>query len=305
MTAFIWIVACIAGLVCWGFMKLISGPVCRSLAARKARLSDRLEAFDGTHGTDTILGPKAQEGVTFLYERMCVVEPSCWVGDPRIPEVVRRYRAIVSGREKDPEGRNVPSPKIGGLPNPDYQRYLKNQCKSIGCADGLKVAFKWARKATREQEIRDGFDEVLRKLGLSERLIPAAITDARLDSYTEAQWREVVKACKRNVEKYGEDLAADMLGQFTEAEILCSEEAAENFDALCRQDVPYEVSREVVRGKLTMEQAERAVSLVEKWDYRWGDAVKEVVEKDATQSADAVLRGIYARKVNPRAKVRG
>lgn len=300
-----WIVAIVLGLVCWGFMRIVCGPVTRSLSGRAARLNDKLEEFSGSYGADKVLGPASEESVARMYERMCVVEPSKWVGDPRIKSVISRYKGIVSGREKDPEGLNVPSPTILGRPNPDYQRYLKNQCKSTAHSEGLKEALKGARKATREQEIRDGFDEALRKMGMPENLIGVAITDARLDSYTEAQWRDVVKACQRVVEKYGEELAIDMLLHFTEAEILCSDEAAETFDAMCRQDIPYTVSCSVVRGELTTEQAQRAVSLVEEWAYDWDAAIKDVVTKDATESADAELRNEYAHKVNPRAKARG
>lgn len=300
---FAWTLAIILGLAAWGFMRLVSKPVSKSLTGRAARLTDSLGEFDGARGADLVLGPACEEGVARLYEKMCVLEPSKWMGDSRIPGIVKKYKAIVSGREQDPEGRNVPSPEILGRPNPDYQRYLKNQRACI--ADGYKTAIKAARKAVREQEIREGFDEVLRKMGLPEGLIPWAITDERLDSYSEEQWRAVVKAMRAVSEKYGEELAKDMLMNFPEAEVLCSDEAAENFDALCQRDVPYNVSCSVVRGNMTMDQAERAASMVEEWDYGWDDAVTEVVTQDATKSVDAELRSIYTRQVNPRAKARG
>jgi hypothetical protein len=297
------IIALVIGFIVAGIMKLVIGPIRKSMTGRDARLDDSLTEFGGSHGADRALGPESEEGVARMYERMCVTEPSRWVGDTRIPGVIKRYRDIVTGREADPEGHNVPSSHLFGRPNPDYLKYLQNQRKHVGSA--WASAVKAARKSVKEQTIRDGFDAALRKMGMPEALIPFAITDDRLDSYTPAQWNAIVKAMRSVCDKYSERLAIDMLSHFSDPDVLCSEESAETFDALCKQDIPFSVSKAVVLGQMTMEQAQRAVELVEEWDYGWDEAVVEVVSKDDSEKTDAALRAMYARKVNPRAKSRG
>jgi len=304
-TVFSWTVSILLGLAAWGFMKLVTRPIRRSMTGRDAQLDDNLKEFGGSYGADRVLGPVATESVVQLYERMCILEPSKWESDPRIDGVVKAYKDIVSGKVADPDGRNVPSSEILGSPNPDYALYLKNQRKILGQVKGLKTALKWSVKAQKEEEIRGGFADALLNMGMSERLVPYAVTDERLDTYDDAQWKAVVKAMRIVSEKYSEDLAVDMLVQFVEPEILCSAEAAETFDALCREDIPFEVSTDVVRGKITVEQAEQAAGLVEDWGYEWKDAVAEVLEKNDRELNDAALRHMYAKRVNPRAKARG
>jgi len=297
---FVWIVSIAVGLIAYGFWKMINKPVQRSLSGRAARLDDRLQEYDGAYGADKLLGPAAQESIARTFERMCVLEPSRWVGDPNLPEVIRRYKAIVSGKEKDPEGRHVPSMTLLGQPNPDYERYLRNQRKTAPDAESAKVAGKWARKALREQKIRDGFDDVLRKMGMPESLIGKAITEYRLDHYTERQWREVVAACRRMAEGHSEEFAGHMLDLFDEAEVLCDEDAAETFGALEEQDVPDEVSVQVVKGQISMEQAEKAAKLVEEWGYNWGEATAEVLDGDRRSEEDTRLRSLYRAKTGGR-----
>lgn len=298
MSLFIFAMSLLFGAVVWAVSLAFRSSVSRSLTARDARLSDSLEEFSGSHGADAVLGDPTEGGVTRMYERMCVLEPSRWVGDPRIPDIIRRYRDIVQGREPDPEGRNVPSATLFGRPNPDYLLYLRSQRRKSVANPAVDNAVKWAYKEKRESEIRDGFWEALGKMGMPEELIPYAVTDSRLDSYSDRQWRDVVAACKRMCERYGEDLAKDMLKLFPEYEVLCSDEAAEKFDALCRQDVPYDVSSLVVRGSITMEQAGRAASLVEDYGYEWDKAVKEVLAEDSKAAKDGILRETYRQMVH-------
>lgn len=293
---FPWILAIVLGFVAWVFMKVVAGPVRRSLTGRQARLSDSLSEFDGARGADMTLGPEAKESVAQMYERMCVLEPSKWHGDPRIPEIVRRYGDIVSGREPDPEGRSVPSAWLFNRPNPDYLRYLRNQNRLRG-GDGMSTAYKWARREKQEHGIREGFGDVLLQMGMTENLLPHALTDERLDSYEEEDWRAVVKAMLAVSERYGEDLAVCMLDIVPDAERLCSNENAEILDALRKQDVDIEVCKAVLLGHMTVEQAERAAELVEVWKYTWQQAVHEVVSADITVATDEILRQQYAEQV--------
>jgi len=290
-----WIIAIVVGVTLYVVHRSSRKLVARSLRGRDPRLSDELSEYDGAHGADQVLGLEVEQGVARLYEQMCVLEPSKWAGDKRIPGIIKRYSDIVSGREADPQGYNVPSTRLLGRVNPDYEKYLKSQRKHT---ESTKEALAHARHGQREQDLRDGFHETLLSMGMPEALVEVAATDARIESYTQEQWQDVIAASKRTSEEYGEDVALDMLALFEGVEVLCSEEAAETYDALRKQGVPVDVSRDVVRGVLTIEQAERASDLVEGHMFGWQEAVKTVVSHDSKCDDDELLRTQYRAKVS-------
>lgn len=294
-----WIVSIVLGVALYGVWRASRALVDRSLRGRDPRLTDRLSEYGGAHGADLALGGEAEEGVARLYERMCVLEPVKWAGDPRIPGVVERYSDIISGREADPAGLNVPSPEILGGPNPDYEKYLRSQ-RRLSKSEGALRALRGARHARKEQEIRDGFRDGLLTMGMPEGLVDAAVTDDRVESYEQEDWRGVVKAASAISAEHGESVALDMLMLFEDARVLCEEGAADTFVALRNQGVPAQVVKDVLEHELTIEQAERAAALVEMHTFEWGEAVKEVVCQDAKDAAEEGLREQYRKRVHRR-----
>lgn len=296
---FQWIVAIVLGLALYGVHRAVRALIARSLRGRDPRLTDGLSEYGGAHGADLALGEEAREGVARQYERMCVLEPVRWAGDPRIPGVIERYSDIVSGREPDPEGLNVPSPEILGRPNPDYARYLRSQSK-LAKAEGMRKALRVANHAKREQKIRDGFRDALLGMGMPEGLVDAAITDHRVESYSQEDWREVVRAASAASAEHGEGVPLDMLSMFEDARVLFEDGSVATFVALRNQGVPANVVKDVVEHALTIEQAERAADLVEVHMYTWLEAVKEVVGADKREDLEEELRERYRKQASRR-----
>ena len=289
-----WIVAIVLGLSLYMVHRASRKVVARSLRGRDARLTDEVSEYSGAYGADLVLGAEAQESVTRMYEKMCVLEPAKWAGDQRIPGIIEQYSSILKGRIADPEGLNVPSSRLLGRVNPDYEKYLKGQRKHT---NGFKEALSYARHAQREEDLRAGFQETLISMGMPEVLSGMAASDARIETYTEEDWHDVISACKRISEEYGEDVAMDMLSLFESAEVLCSEEAVETYYALRQRDVPLNVASDVVCGILSVEQAERAALLVEGHLFGWQEAVNEVLSSDRAENEDERLRTEYRTKV--------
>lgn len=279
----------------------------RNMVAKSSQLKDTdintdLTAFRESHAVATVINDghlNIQESIVQRYERMCILEPSAYKDDPSIPDLIQRYRDIISGKTLDPEGRNIPSEELLGRNNPDYKKYLRNQAAAMknnslkDSSDSLRKEGRRVNRIEREEEARSMFHAYLLEQGVPLRVVSYGLTDGKLNTYDENDWRKFVKRIKEYLEVSSLTVVCNFVETFDDKNIVLNSDKFESFSVFYEYNVPVEILTEIIRDRISPEQAVRIVSVREELNVDWDEAMTQVLSEDVKEHEDDILRKKY------------
>jgi len=177
--------------------------------------------------------------------------------------------------------------------NPDYLTYLTNQARALGNPKWINEELQRVERMQETQSLRAEYGKVLQELGMPEVLISSVLTAERLESYTADDWRKLAAFCKEQSQEYAPETLVAFLGTFLEKDIALDPKALEVYAVLTENGVPEKVTEDIVRGKVSIEQAQRIIALVSEEGFEWDEAVSQVTEDDTAIAEHAILRERY------------
>lgn len=281
---------------------VVRGKVSKSVQLKETDINTDLSAFRESHAVSNVINDgrlNVQESIVQRYERMCVLHPSAYQNDPSIPELIQRYQDVISGKTLDPEGRNIPSEELLGRNNPDYRKYLKNQAaalKKISIVDSASALRKEKQRVdtvNKEDEARSMFYAYLLEQGVPLRVVSYGLTDGKLNTYDENDWRTFVKRIKEYLETSSLSIVCNFVEVFDDKDIVLNADKFENFAVFYEYNIPVEILTEIIKERITPEQAVRIVSAREDLDIEWDEAMEKVLTKDVEEHQDNILRKKY------------
>lgn len=295
----------IAVLVIYFIYQAIHKRVTKFTALKETDLNTDLSEFRESHAVSQVIGNghlNLVETITQKYERMCVVDPVKHRDDHSIPGLIKAYQDIISGKTPDINGENIPSEYLLGRKNPDYQKYMTGQARALKKASqgdsstALRNESKRVVQRDKEDKARMMFIAHLVEQGLPLLLVTEALTDAKLNAYSEDDWRTFCRMVKDYLQMAPRDVVTDFVSTFDEKEILFDANKFDSFAVFHEFKIPREIMVELVRGRITPEQAIRMVSLHDDHDYGWDEAMEEVLEDDLKKVTADELRKSYGWK---------
>jgi hypothetical protein len=304
------IIAAIFVFACWGVLILIK--LFLRIAERKSPLSFDTDSskFSVSSGIDSMLKKKDidETNPTILYEELCIKNPLDHINDPRIPEVISKYRDIIKGLTPDPMGQYAPSEKIEGQTNEDYIVYLKNQKKNL-TKQGINV--EWMKNELARMKNLDkanqavsGFFSTLIDMGLPAILFPIVVTEERMETYKPTDWKKLIKA----IEEYiANDCALQNIGVFllhyNDEDIIYSSDKMYQFDMLLKHDVPIPLAKMVVEDKIDIGTMVDVINKVQHAGYTWDEAIQETFILMLEDQERQQLRDEYRKAVKNSKKI--
>jgi hypothetical protein len=296
----LWIVA----IVIVGIGYLVYVCVRRVLDKRYALKDPTLETplteFKESCAIDTRLAHaplSVTSNISEAYERMCVVHPLEYKDDPSVPGVIAQYKKLLSGELQDPEGRHVPSEYLLDHRNLDYETYILAQKKALGKDGRLCKEAKRLKAVNEEEDLRTDFTVKLIDMGFPAEVLDAVMSDEKLNTFKAADWKKLTGAVKEYLSEYDVEIVTEYLETFHDIKTLANGDKMEAYATYRKYSVPIEVVVEIVRGRITVEQASRIIKLAIDEDYQWEQAVTEVLQEDADRSAEKDLRDRYRQMV--------
>lgn len=294
----------IAVLVVYFIHSAIQKHVKKVTALKDVSLDTDLKEFRESHAVSQVIsGGKldVKESIVQKYERMCVIDPVKYKKDPSIPTLIAQYNAIISGQVLDVKGENVPSEYLIGKKNPDYQRYMVNQAKALkgvkpSEAKALKRETIRVQRRNEEDTTRILFIAHLVEQGLPLTLVVGAVTDAKLNTYTEDDWKAFCRLVKDYLQMADRSVVMKFVETFDEKEIILDANKFESFMVFYEFDIPTEILIEIIKDRITPDQAVRMASLHQDEDYDWDEAMQEVLEEDVKKANEVSLREMYGWK---------
>lgn len=294
----------IAVLVIYFFHSAIQKHVRKMTRLKEVSLDTDLKEFRESHAVSQVIsGGKLdlRESIVQKYERMCIVDPVKFKNDPSIPGIIAQYNDIISGKVIDVKGENVPSEFLIGKKNPDYQKYLTCQAKALKMvkpreAIALKVENNRVHRRDAEDTTRTMFIAHLVEQGLPLVLVVGAVTDAKLNTYSEDDWRAFCRIVKDYLQMADREVVMSFVETFDDKKIILDANKFESFMVFYEFDIPQEILVELIRDRITPEQAIRMVSLHQDHQYDWDEAMQEVLEDDLKRASEVDLRKQYGWK---------
>jgi hypothetical protein len=200
------------------------------------------------------------------FEEMCIRNPLQYKDDPAVAEVIAEYRALLSGRLLDIEGRHVPSVLINGVRNPDYETYLKAQKKALTRAQTIKSGvcseLKRLDRLSKEDDARADVVVKLLQMNLPLPVLNGAVRDEKLNTYTAEDWVKFGRCMKVYLSEYPEEIVTEFVETFDAHEIIFDSDKMEHFSIFRKYQVPMKVVKEIVLDRITVDQAQRIMVLV-------------------------------------------
>lgn len=294
----------IAVLVIYFIHRAIQKHVKEITRLKEVTLDTDLKEFRESHAVSQVIGSgklDLKESIVQKYERMCVIDPVKHKGDQAIPGIIADYNAILSGKVIDTKGENVPSEYLLGRKNPDYQKYLVNQAKALKYTQpqdykALKTESCRVHQRNAEDTTRNLFIAHLVEQGLPLTLVVGALTDEKLNTYTEDDWRAFCRLVKDYLQMAERSVVMSFLETFDDKVIVLDANKFESFMVFYEFDIPQEILAEIIRDHITSDQAIRIAGLHQDEDYSWDEAMQEVLEDDVKKANEVSLREQYGWK---------
>lgn len=293
MAYIIWFI--IAVLVFALIYNAINKRVSKAFALKDTGINTDLVEFRESHATTAVISSgsfNARESITQMYERMCVIDPVRYMNDPSIGLVIKSYRSIISGKTPDPDGLNVPSEILLGLRNPDYQTYMASQARALK-GPALKEENKRVKHAVMSETMRAQFMASLAENDIPARVIAGAVSDGKINTYTAEDWKTFCRVVKNYLDISDAFVVGAFVETFNDKEIVFDTRKFEIFSIFYKHDVPIETIKEIVKGRITVEQALSIYELVIEDGYEWNEAMSEVLTEDLQTAEAADLRTKY------------
>jgi hypothetical protein len=292
----LWIFAFILTLIGFVIYGIIKSMLDKHFSLKDPTLSTPLKAFKETAAIDNRLVTRARRSVTNIseaYERMCVLDPLEYKDDPSIPGIIEQYKKLLRGELLDSEGRHVPSEFLMDKRNPDYDAYIRAQANAQGSK--LRKEARRLKASESEEDMRADFTAHLLEMNFPVDVLSAVLTEQKLNKYKAEDWKKLARQVKLYCEKYPSEFVAEFLETFSDLRILFDAEKMHAYFTYRQYSVPVNVVTEIVRGRITVKQAERILKLGIDDSYSWEEAVKEVLEEDAQADVENKLRAKYRR----------
>lgn len=280
----------------------VRNMVAKSNQLKETDINTDLSKFRESHAVTSVINDgrlNIQESIVQRYERMCILDPSAYKDDPSIPGLIQCYQDIISGRTLDIEGRNIPSEELLGRDNPDYRTYLKNQAAAMkkqsmkDSSDSLRKEGKRVVRIEKEEEARILFYAYLLEQGVPLRVVNYGLTDGKLNTYDEKDWKAFVKRIKEYLEVSSLTIVCNFVEAFDDKDIVLNPDKFESFLVFYEYSVPVEILTEIIRDRIIPEQAVRIVSVREELDIDWDEAMTMVLSEDVKEHEDEMLRKRY------------
>lgn len=295
----------IATIIVYFIYVSIRSKVANAFTLEGTDIGTNLNEFRESHAVSNLIkgGPlNLNESVVQQYERMCIKDPVKYQNDPSIPKLLIDYKDIISGRVLDPQGHNVPSEYILGSRNPDYSSYFANQAdalRNLGSSELVNIISSERSRVVRVEEentARSIFLAQLVEEGIPALIASAAITDEKLNTYNASDWKKFCKIIKGHLSVSDRNAVQNFVRLFDEKEIIFNTEKFESFAIFHKYNVSEVILTEIMRDRVTLEQAIRMVKLVQDYGYEWKEAMVEILNDDASTEKATSLRSSYGYK---------
>lgn len=284
---------------------MINKKVSKTFEPKDTGINTDLKLFRESHAVADVISRGAldlRESIVQKYERMCILDPVSNKNDPSIQKVIADYQDIILGRVLDPEGLNIPSEELLGRSNPDYCRYLSNQAKAQKKAifiDPSNALHKERARHIAETKGNEGMNKLFAYLveqGVPPMIVDAALTEAKANTYTADDWKTFCKVVLGYLSTTPRNIVTDFVKLFDEKEVIFDTKKFENFIAYSECQVPGLILVELIRGRITDDQANRIIDLVQQYSYNWEDAMGEIIKDDLLKVEGNNLRKQYGWK---------
>lgn len=292
----------IASIVVWLIFTAINKAVRKATAYKDTDITTELKEFRESHAVAKVINRGSldlKESIVQRYERMCITEPLKHKGDASIPQLIADYKDIILGKVLDPQGLNIPSEVLLGVPNPDYKKYVSNQARALEKASMLKPSKALKDEERRvvrlkeEENVRSQFIADLVCQGVPALTASAAASDAKLNTYTADDWKKFCKVVQGYVSISDSLKVMRFVELFDEKEIIFDSKKYERFLIFIEYGIPNEILCDLIRDRITPEQAIRIITLVQEHKYQWSEAFEEILKEDIDKSQANDLRKSY------------
>lgn len=287
---FTWIVAVFTALLGWMVHRTIRPLMPKVLRPKEKGISDY-----ASHGVFKDPDTETVENISSLYELMCVREPLAHKNDPRISEILQKYKKVLSGEIVDQDCRHMPSEYIDGKFNNDYRTYLIHQDK-VQDAPWIKDEIKRIDEKSEVRDVALDYGRMLLELGFPLEVMGAAIKDERINSFEPEDWKKFVEKTNEYLKHYEPRTVYNFMDYVLDHEFF-NDDTMSIFSACFENDVPLELSLELARRRITMEQAQAIITYREEIECSWEEAIHDVIEKYVEKEDKERLAQDYKNKI--------
>lgn len=290
------IILIIISIIIYAIYRAIKGVISRTFELKRIDDKATIEDLPESHSFSNIVtagSAGTENNISRLYEELCVLHPLKNKNDPRIPGIVKKYQDIINGKIDDPEGINTPSMYLLNRLNPDYETYIKNQARLGYSSSNLKEEVSRIKNKRAERDVRNMFFARLVSEGIPISVVCSAVTDAKIDSFGADDWKKFIKAVKIYIQAADEYVVSDFVETFDDKEIILDHKKFEKYVVFKNNKVPNETIIEIIKERITIDQAYRMLNLVDNFQYTWDEAVEEILSDDHKEKEENDLRKKY------------
>jgi len=272
---------------------------------RPVTLQTDLKVFKESQSVDNKIkkdGSRVKKNETMLFEEKCVRNP---VESEDVNEIIEVYSKYLKGEILDPEAEHAPSEFLGEERNPDYELYLLNQKGALE-EDGYETPWitselKRLKECVEYGAIKVGFIETLvGTYRFPVELVPYAVTDDRMESFSEGQWRKLSQAARNYLSEFEEEAVGSFLLSIDDYDKLVDYASMERYASWHDHGVPMTVSKENIMGNISDEVLIDIVRLVDEESYDWKEALEKVLQDNVTLLREEELKRKYKAMVERR-----
>jgi len=302
---FIWILCAIVVFICLGIYKLsqrfIVGPL---LKDADPTLNTALPAFREAHTYDSLIDKDIRgvaNSISKVYEEMCILHPLEHEGDPRVEDVVARYKDLLKGKILDPDGKHIPTETLDGRLNPDYKRYLRSQVRAMTRAGmdpaWFKEELKRFSKIDKFEDIGADFYIALEKMGAPEYFTTALCAQGRMEKYIPEEWKELIAQVKKYEASYHPADVIYFLESVSDKDDLLDEAKMDAFTKLRELGIDDKLAAAYIHYDISEEDLEDIVTVMEDESVSCEEALKSVLERKKAELKTDLLKETYRQKV--------
>lgn len=287
------LIVIILSIICYLIYLKCKKFISKQATLKEPDISTPLPEFKESHKASEIITKKGIPiiKITKLYEEKCIKNPLKYKNDPTIPEIISTYNKIINGEIPDPEGTNIPSEFILNDFNQDYYTYVVNQIKYNSALLKEKIRLE---KMFELKDIKLKLFATLINQGVPP-LIAKIATDSekKLNSFSAEDWITFCNKIKLYCQSDNRITVDTFVEIFDEKNILFDEEKFELFGILTKNKIPINIIKDIILEKISIDQAQRASKLIEKFGLSYQQAIKEILRIDSSNKEADKLRTKY------------
>jgi hypothetical protein len=242
------------------------------------------------------------------YEEVYTNNPLKYENDPRVPEIIKTYQELLSGKLLDEDMKHTPSKEIMFegvmIPNDDYLEYLKNQTKALknqsSPYQNMEREYKRVKKETDENKMLWDFRMKLANMGLPGHLLLEVIPDQgaeeRINKYKPSDWKKIIAAIIKYEKEYGNVYISNSIILVTDKDTFLDEEKMETYFTLVQgEHIPAVLVAAYVQDQITVEDLKKAYGLILDLDITPEEALRKIKSQNRTKDKEEALRDKFDR----------